>query len=147
MALKPQLHDCLCFSVLWGSCTYRIKFVFLLFICLLSIIRPAKEPRRAEGKSSLPYKRKFTDKLTQFKQLIEIELFKRKSPRPHLCYCPGMTTSRYLMNMWGLAQGGSRNEGGKRRPGTKHQAPQLSCHQSSTRFICGIYCSFCLRPT
>jgi len=32
----------------------KIKLVFLLLICHMSIIRPAKEPRNEEGKNFLP---------------------------------------------------------------------------------------------
>ena len=41
-------------SYLWDSRTFEIKFVFLLLNCLKSIIKPAKEPRREERKSSPP---------------------------------------------------------------------------------------------
>ena len=44
----PALVTSLSFIFLWGSCTYEIKFVFLLFhlSCVNLVIRLAKEHRR-----------------------------------------------------------------------------------------------------
>ena len=60
VSLSKRHKNCLLWSLLWVShflmsiCAYKIKFVFFLWIYLMSICQPAKKPSREERKSFPP---------------------------------------------------------------------------------------------